>query len=168
MYFGRYLSSLFLLRSGEHQPGFYSHRRGLPPLYINNRTTCALHIASGFAPPWLGKDIEGAAAHHTASGFATPSCYKSPWELQKGAHRIYFCFYILTVRCSDALFVHHNNNIVFLGLFHLVHRVMLHSDSLKCYYSNYLKRTCMFYFFTIILRVLYTTTIPLKCSNVNN
>ena len=68
---------------------------------------CALHIASGFAPPWLGQDIEGAAARHTASGLATPSCSKSPWELQKGAHRIYFCFHILTVRCSDALFVHH-------------------------------------------------------------
>ena len=66
---------------------------------------CALHIASGFAPPWLGQDIEGAAARHTASGLATPSCSKSPWELQKGAHRIYFYFFIyllygVRTRCS--------------------------------------------------------------------
>ena len=92
LYFGRYLSSPFLLRSGEHQPGFYLHRRGLPPLYTNNRTTSAHHIASGFAPPWLGKVIEGSAAHHTASGFATPSCNKSPWDLQKGAQKDFFIF----------------------------------------------------------------------------
>ena len=89
-------------RSGEHQPGYYLHRRGLPP----RQNPSAQHTASGFAPPWLIKS-SWEQLHATMRRALQPhGSNKSPWELQKGALMTVFSYKLFIVRCSDALFVH--------------------------------------------------------------
>ena len=93
---------------------------------------CTPHCV-GVCTPMAGTSLRWSCCTPHCVGPCNPILYKPPWELQKGAYRIFRFFILCDVRtrCSFVLIFKKVCNISCYLTIHLIIRVSLHSVFLK-------------------------------------